>query len=334
MVFGVIPPRARRAILLLLTGAAWFLALAGAGARTTAAQTLVPEEREDPYPERRFVESPPAVIFAEAHLGGAADEIARRWARAAPEIAADLRLESPRPVAVYLLSGRSFSRWSRGLLPEWGIGFANWPDGPIALDIDGITAGTKSLDVVLRHEISHVYLGQSLAGARPPTWFVEGVAQMQSGEWTLGDTFALVQVASVGALPTLSELAGRFPAGGHPAEMAYRLSLQAVQDLDERLRDRGGWVALVEATARTGRFDLAFEEVVGLRLPAFERELSDRLRGRYGWLAAIAGASTLFTLMSLLFVAGAMRAYWRKHRRLAEMEREERHLDETGPWST
>lgn len=300
---------------------------------SASAQTLIFDEREDPYPEKRTVHSPPAVIFAEAHLGGAADEIVRRWERAAPEIAAGLGLQSPRPVAVYLLSGRTFSRWSRGLLPDWGIGFANWPDGPIALDIDGITAGTKSLDVVLRHEISHVYLGQSLGGVRPPTWFVEGVAQLQSGEWTLGDTFALVQVASVGALPMLSELAGRFPGGGRPAEMAYRLSLQAVQDLDKRLRDRGGWVLLVEASARTGRFDLAFEEVVGMRLPEFERELSDRLRGRYGWFAAIAGASTLFTLMSLLFVAGAMRAYWRKHRRLAEMEREERGQEETGPWT-
>lgn len=298
-----------------------------------AAQTLVFDEVEDPYPEKRTVEFPPALILAEAHLGGAADEIARRWAHAAPEIAAQLGLQSPRPVAVYLLSGRTFSRWSRGLLPDWGIGFANWPDGPIALDIDGITSGAKSLDVVLRHEISHVYLGQSLGGVRPPTWFVEGVAQVQSGEWTLGDTFALVQVASVGALPPLSELAGRFPAGGRPAEMAYRLSLQAVQELDRRLQDRGGWAVLVEATTRTGRFDVAFEEVMGLRLPEFERELSDRLRGRYGWLAAIAGASTLFTLMSLLFVAGAMRAYWRKHRRLAEMEREERGLEESGPWS-
>jgi hypothetical protein len=297
------------------------------------AQTLVHEPREDPYPQRRVVEHPPAVIFAEAHLGGAADEIARLWARAAPEIAAGMRLQQPRPVAVYLLSGRTFRRWSRGLLPDWGIGFANWPDGPIALDVDGITSGSKSLDFVLRHEISHVYLGQSLQGVRPPTWFVEGVAQLQSGEWTMGDTFALVQVASVGALPSLSEIAGRFPAGGRPAEMAYRLSLQAVQDIDRRTHDRGGWVAVVEAAARTGRFDTAFEDVVGMRLPDFELQLTDRLRGRYGWLAAIAGASTLFTLMSLLFVAGAMRAYARKYRRLAEMEREEHGMEDEGPWS-
>ena len=295
-------------------------------ASVSAQTTLAPDRDDDPFPVRRVVEDPPALLLAERGLEGAAVEVARLWASAAPEVAAGVGLQRPRPVAVYLLSGRTFQRWSRGLLPDWGIGYANWPDGPIALDVDGITAGSKSLDFVLRHEISHVYLGQALSGVRPPTWFVEGVAQMQSGEWSLGDTIALFQVASVGGLPRLSELVGRFPSGGRRAEMAYRLSLKALQEIDERLRERGGWTALVDSTARIGRFDLAFERTVGVRLAEFEVELAGSLQSRYGWFAAVANATTLFSVMTLLFLAGAGRALWRKRRRMREMEQEEAHL--------
>ena len=269
------------------------------------------------------VADPPARIFAEEGLDNGARQVAAEWEAAAPRIAQQLGLTSPRPVAVYLLHDRSFTAWSRGLLPEWGVGYANWPDGPIALNVGEITAGTKPLALVLRHEISHVYLGQRLEGLRPPTWFVEGVAQAQADEWGFGDTLALVQVASAGALPRLSELVGHFPTGGRRAELAYRISLQAIGELDRRLSDRGGWPALVEATAARGDFDAAFRELVGTPIGVFENELMTKLRGKYGWIAAVAGASTLFTAMTFLFLAGVVRAKLKKRRRLREMEEEE-----------
>ncbi len=291
-------------------------------ATAVSSATAQGRDRSDPFPVVVDVANPPARILAEPGLEGAAERIARSWVRAARPIADELRLQ-PEPVAVYLMHDRSFTRWARGLLPEWGVGYANWPDGPIALNVGAITAGRKPLDVVLRHEISHVYLGQKLQGLRPPTWFVEGVAQHQAAEWGFGDTLALVQVASAGALPRLSELVTRFPAGGARAELAYRISLQALGEIDERLADRGGWVTLVEETVRRQSFREAFESLLGIRIAEFETELSSSLRGRYGWIAAIAGASTLFFGMSLLFLVGLVRTKFRNRRRLREMDREE-----------
>ena len=251
------------------------------------AQTI---ERPQPFPVVRTVADPPARILAEEGMEAAADRVATLWVRSASDVAAELGLERPRPVAVFLLQDRTFTQWARGLLPEWGVGYASWPDGPIALNVGAITGGRKPLELVLKHEISHVYLGQRLSGVRPPSWFVEGVAQQQAAEWGFGDTLSLVQVASVGALPRLSQLVGRFPAGGKQAELAYRVSLQAVNDIDRRLSDRGGWPVLVAETARRGDFLEAFEATLGLRLPQFETELMSRLRGRYGWIAEIGRA--------------------------------------------
>lgn len=275
------------------------------------------------FPVVRTIESPPARILAQEGLEGAVDRIADVWVDAASDVANELGLDAPRPVAIYVLNDRTFTGWARGLLPEWGVGFANWPDGPIALNVGAITRGVKPLPLVLKHEISHVYLGQRLDGVRPPSWFVEGVAQIQADEWGFGDTMSLVQVASVGALPRLSELVRSFPAGGKRAELAYRVSLRAVNDLDGRLADRGGWPVLVAEVAERGDFLAAFQSTVGMNLPAYETEFMSSLRVRYGWIAALAGATSTFTVMTLLFLMGVWRAKRKKWRRMREMEEEE-----------
>ena len=82
-------------------------------------------------------------------------------------------------------------------------------------------------------------------------------------------------------------------------------------------------MTLVEETVRRQSFREAFESLLGIRIAEFETELSSSLRGRYGWIAAIAGASTLFFGMSLLFLIGLVRTKLRNRRRLREMDREE-----------
>jgi hypothetical protein len=162
-----------------------------------------------------------------------------------------------------------------------------------------------------------------LDGHRPPTWFIEGVAQEQAGEWSLGDAIGLVQVASVGALPKLHELHVHFPAGGRPAAMAYRVSRQAVSEIDRIGSDRGGWRTMLDPLAAGTDFATALHGVTGMRPDDFASAVESRLQMRYGWLAGVASATSLFTLMTFLFLIGAARARLRTRRRLREMEAEE-----------
>ncbi len=289
-------------------------------AAAAAAQT-------DRTPLHRALQDPPGSIRAEESLAGAVGAVAQLWPRASAEIATQLGVSDPAPVEVVLLSERTFSGWARaGFLPEWGVGFASWPGGPIVLNVEAIARGRKSLDEVLRHELSHVYLGQRLGGAGVPRWFVEGVAQWQSGEWRLLDSFAMVRAAGTQDLRPLSQLSRAFPAGGHAAGLAYQISMRAVSELEKQLQEKGGWRAVVDRAAETGRFDTAFREVTGVSMQQFATEFDKSVRVRYGWIAAVGSAGSLFTAMTFLFLLGAARAYWRKHRRLAQMEEEEKLL--------
>lgn len=280
----------------------------------------------DRTPVRRSVAAPPMSIRAEAGLDRMVDEIVRLWPGAATAIAADLDLAEPAPVEIVVLTHATWRQWARGLLPEWGVGFANWPGGPIAIDADRAARDPGRFSRILRHEISHVYLGQRLNGHRPPTWFVEGVAQVQAGEWDFGDTIGLVQVASVGAIPPLSLLHARFPVGGQAAELSYRVSRQAVIEIERHGHDRGGWRAMLDPLAAGATFGTVLYQITELHPAEFEVAVENRLQIRYGWLAAVASATSIFSVMTLLFIVGAARSRLRSRRRLREMEEEEAHL--------
>lgn len=280
----------------------------------------------DRTPVRRSVDTPPMSIRAEPGLERMVDRIVELWPASASAVAADLGLPAPVPVEVVVLTHATWQEWARGLLPEWGVGFANWPGGPIAIDADRAAQDPGRFPRILQHEISHVYLGQRLNGHRPPTWFVEGVAQIQAGEWGFDDTLGLVQVASVGGLPPLSLLHTRFPGGGRAAQLSYRVSRQAVVEIDRLGAERGGWRAMLDPLASGRRFATVLHELTGLRPNEFELEVENRLQIRYGWVAAVASATSLFTVMTLLFLLGAARSRIRTRRRLREMEEEEARL--------
>ncbi len=253
-----------------------------------------------------------------------ADGILELWPKLAPPVAQGLGLQAPRPVEIVVLSGATFRPWARGLIPEWGAGFTNWPTGPIVLDADAVSGGAKSLPEILRHELSHAYLGQRVgSNAGLPRWFVEGVAQAQSGEWRWLDTFALVRGAATNDLPALERIQFAFPRGGSAARQAYALSLAAVLSLEDRLREEGGWRALVDAVAQGERFDSAFLRLSGITVHSFALSFDEGLKSRYGWIAAFTQLASVFLLMTLLFLAGYARTVYRNRRRLAEMEAEE-----------
>jgi len=127
----------------------------------------------------------------------------------------------------------------------------------------------------------------------------------------------------VGAVPRLNELHAHFPTGGQSADLAYRVSRQAVTEIDRIGSDRGGWRSMLGPLASGTDFATALQGVIGLRPDDFEAAVESRLQIRYGWIAAVASATSLFSLMTVLFLVGVVRAKLRVRRRLREMEAEE-----------
>ena len=118
--------------------------------------------------------------FRLKYSGGSAPELAREVLRTLEsefeEISSTLNYVPPEPIGVILYTNQTFSDITRA--PSWS-GALN--DGRIRVPVEGLTSMTDDLARVLKHELTHSFVGQK-TGGRCPVWLQEGIAQYMEGK--------------------------------------------------------------------------------------------------------------------------------------------------------
>jgi hypothetical protein len=118
--------------------------------------------------------------FRLKYNGGAAPELARDVLKTLEtefdEISATLNYSPPEPIGVILYTNQTFMDITRA--PSWS-GALN--DGRIRVPVEGLTSMTDELSRVLKHELTHSFVGQK-TGGRCPVWLQEGIAQYMEGK--------------------------------------------------------------------------------------------------------------------------------------------------------
>jgi tetratricopeptide (TPR) repeat protein len=118
--------------------------------------------------------------FRLKYNGGSAPELAREVLRTLEsefdEISSTLNYVPPEPIGVILYTNQTFSDITRA--PSWS-GALN--DGRIRVPVEGLTSMTDDLARVLKHELTHSFVGQK-TGGRCPVWLQEGIAQYMEGK--------------------------------------------------------------------------------------------------------------------------------------------------------
>ncbi|MCX5753819.1 MAG: hypothetical protein NTW97_09295 [Candidatus Krumholzibacteria bacterium] len=237
-------------------------------------------------------------------------------------IARELGLESIDGVKVIIASDiRAFERLHGGEIPEWGIAFADVENRVLGINVDLVERDPSRFSIVVRHELSHLLLAQRVGGASMPTWFVEGLAMMQAGEWTLSDEWRFMTTAGRRDLPYLEELRGPFSRSADRAALSYGMSYFAVRKL---LADRPGSLMTLTAFIRdTGDFESGFESTFGQTVYDFAGRLYVDIDRRYKTAGAILNAAPYWTGAAFLFVAVYLVKRARNRRKLERWEEEE-----------
>jgi predicted negative regulator of RcsB-dependent stress response len=142
------------------------------------------------------------------------------------ELESQLDYTPPEPIGVILYTEQSFADITRA--PSWA-GAIN--DGRIRIPVQGLTSVTPELARVLKHELTHSFIGQK-SHNRAPTWLQEGTAQYMEGRRSTESAGALLNAASQGGVPTLASLEGSWlNLSGSSASVAYAWSLAAVESI-------------------------------------------------------------------------------------------------------
>lgn len=189
--------------------------------------------------------------------GSATPDLARGILRALEDDFRDLesRLDytPPEQISVILYTQQAFADITRA--PGW-VGALN--DGRLRIPVQGLSSVTPDLAHVLKHELTHSFVGQK-SHNRAPTWLQEGVAQYMEGRRSTSAAGALAEAATQGAIPPLGAFEGPWMSlDGNTAAFAYAWSLAVVESIIDsggvsdisRLLDRIGTSPSTEAAAK------------------------------------------------------------------------------------
>ena len=185
--------------------------------------------------------------------------------------------DSPREVIVVLLyPNEAFRDVTRS--PSW-VGALN--DGKIRVPISGISVMTPEVARVLKHELTHSFVRQITLG-RCPTWFNEGLAQLEEGATTASQGTQLARAFAAGKVPAFASMGAPFAnLTSDEVGLAYAKSLAGL----EYLRDTFGMGEirrLLKLMPSNPDFNSLLQNELRLSYPAFDHEVANYIVNRYG----------------------------------------------------
>ncbi len=192
------------------------------------------------------------------------------------EIESELNYTPPDPIGVVLYTQQEFADITRA--PGW-VGALN--DGRIRVPVQGLTSVDSELSRVLKHELTHSFIGQKTRG-RAPTWIQEGVAQWMEGKRSDENAAVLVQIYDDGQAAPLGKLEGSWMGlPGDVAQYAYAWALANVEYIVET-QGMGDVERILDRIAAGGSTEEALKEVLHDDYGDLMRSTADYLKKSYG----------------------------------------------------
>ncbi len=258
-----------------------------------------------------------------ARAKGAAESLSKRIEKARDAFQQALGRDWPGITEIRIGVGREeFDQLALpgGKPPGWAAAIA-YPGHNIIV-LDAVSLSKPEGEVTLRHELSHVALGQ-LAAEAWPHWFQEGVAMYLTGDgFSISQYTALFRAVTQERLFDFEDLSTAWPQHAADVEIAYAQSAVFVAHLVQRYGP-GRLGELIDHVRDGAGFEVAFARAFKTSLGVEQDAWAKDLPNRYSWVPIITGGTVVWVLASLLTVLGWLRRRRVLARRKAEMAAEE-----------
>jgi hypothetical protein len=210
--------------------------------------------------------------------------------------------------------------------PSWVSGYTLVPSGRIVLFPDRqISYPHGSLEGLLLHELTHVFVMRVTGSRTGPRWFEEGIAMVASGERDLEDRVWGFWIGLTATPTAVEDIDGLFGEGPLSVQKAYLLSEALVRFLMTSLGPDIPRRVLAER-ADGVPFKDAVLTVTGRTLLEVEREFWAQQTAWRRWIPVM----TSSTIVSAVIMLVAWAAF-RKQRQRAAVVKGEWKKEEEGP---
>ncbi len=229
------------------------------------------------------------------------------------QIVSDLGVEFANKTRVYLAANEDEFRQlqpQKSKKPVWVDGLA-YPALNLIILKTSRTQGESPGNITKNfiHEFTHINIGRAFKWRKIPQWLNEGLAMYESREWQLGRVSNMTRAVLTEKLIPLRDLTKEFPLGYQRATLAYDQSFYLVSYLLSK-KGRGAFHRFIREYGRGKKLEQVLSEVYGLSLAGLEKEWKTHLKLRFSWLPLAFSTSTLWFVITMVFLV----SYWRKRK--------------------
>jgi hypothetical protein len=154
------------------------------------------------------------------------------------------------------------------------------------------------------HELTHIILGSAFNDEEKiPRWLNEGIALYVSGEWSLNRVTTMTRAVLTDSMIPLSELTHTFPESPRDLQLAYAQSFYLVSFLITRY-GRQSFHTFIRQYSQKRNLEETLLQVYSLRLEELEKEWKGFLKMRFSWIPIITSSTTLWFIITIIFVYG------------------------------
>jgi hypothetical protein len=193
-----------------------------------------------------------------------------------------------------------------------------------------VTWEAPDLGELMRHELTHVALGDAVGEHHVPRWFNEGLAIHESGELPWARMKTLWDASFARTLIPLHDLDAGFPSDGYAVNVAYAEAADFVAFL-MRDADKARFGSLVQRVGAGVVFDRALEDAYGTDARKLEFQWREEVSRRFGIVPMLTGGGVIWVLIAALATAAWIRRRRHAKAKLAQWALEEAQVDAALP---
>ena len=202
--------------------------------------------------------------------------------------------------------------------PDWAAGLAVPDRNLILLRSPGQLINPGGFEVLIGHEMLHLFFHAALGKEQAPLWLEEGLAMHLSGDSSLERAWTMSRAVLMGSLIPFERLEHTFPSEAGKTRLAYTQSYYFVGFLLDRYGE-GATAELLRGLAQGRDVSGVLHEMTGHGLVGLEKAFQDEMDSRFSWLMVLFSSSVLWGVAALVAAVGLVlrRRAQLKERRMA-----------------
>ena len=216
-----------------------------------------------------------------------------------------------------------FHKKAQGKVPEWGIAITKKNPNRIIMQSPSTAKITfKRLLQVLVHELNHVYLNNVKNSYSFPSWFKEGMAVSESGEFNINDRILISSAKWKGELLSVNELKSFNRINSNKSRLAYAESYAMFSSLQVYYGENI-YKNIIELMNQGYEFWDALIYLTGEDQETIKYNMEYFLIKNYNWMFLLNTYNLIFIFLPLIVIGGFFYKKYKNKKLLQKWEIEE-----------